>query len=280
MWQLAPVDAAAGDLKKQVGNVIKSLTAKYRFQTLGEYRALLSLYNIGVEKVEGENHGHQYTGLVYSALDAEDNRVGKPLKSSLFGKSYGFEALEQKMKKSGEEIKTQGTAAASIRAAVAAPLAEARTGGEFRAQLRVKGIDIVLRYGNGNRLFGVTFIDRNSRIVINGSALGKEFSANALSARFADFAMASREDLKPATPVPLLAVNDKDVPATVSPIIRSVSDDRLSDSLSATPDMSPIGDAAGSLFSILTPEPDGQSNDSQPKRIRPKKKKRKYGRQM
>ncbi|WP_286860372.1 hypothetical protein [Proteiniphilum sp. UBA5510] len=80
----------------------------YRFQSLGEYRALLSLYNIGVEKVEGDNQGHQYTELVYSALDADGNRVGKPLKSSLFGESYGIGALEQIMKKSSEEIKAGG----------------------------------------------------------------------------------------------------------------------------------------------------------------------------
>jgi hypothetical protein len=83
----------------------------YKFQSLGEYWALLSLSNIGVEKVEGNNQGHQYTGLVYSALDTDGNRVGKPLKSSLREKSYDIEALEQSMKKFGEEIKVVGQAA-------------------------------------------------------------------------------------------------------------------------------------------------------------------------
>ena len=42
---LRKVDASAGDVKKQAGNVIKELNHKYKFQTMGEYRALLSLYN-------------------------------------------------------------------------------------------------------------------------------------------------------------------------------------------------------------------------------------------
>ena len=266
-WQLSPVDASRGDLKKQVANVIKPLVTMYKFQSLGEYRALLSLYNIGVEKIEGSNQGLKYTGLVYSALDADGNRVGKPLKSSLFGKSYGIEASEQTMKKSAEEIKAGGQAA-KTKALVSSSLAGSCTGGEFRADLQGKGIDLVLRYGNGERLFGVTFIDHNSRTVLNGSALGKEFSANALSSRFSDFSTASREDLQPGPSEP------------AKEVLRSFMQTALDDKQPATVkdrggDDSPVG----SLLSVLTPEPD-QYNDNQPMPKRKKKKKRRYGRQV
>ena len=43
------MDASAGDVKKQVGNTLKALNGQYRFQTMGEYRALLFLYNLTVE---------------------------------------------------------------------------------------------------------------------------------------------------------------------------------------------------------------------------------------
>ena len=39
---LHKVDVSAGDVKKQAGNVVKELNRRYRFQTMGEYRALLS----------------------------------------------------------------------------------------------------------------------------------------------------------------------------------------------------------------------------------------------
>lgn len=197
VWRLTPVDAAAGNQKKQTGNVIKSLTEMYRFQSVSEYRALLSLYNIGVEKIEGDNKGLRYTGLVYSALDKEGNRAGKPLKSSLFSKKYGIEALEKAMQKSKEEVKVKG-AVADIRTKIAASISNVDTGKGFRVQLRDKGIDLVLRRNEAGRIYGATFIDHNSRTVLNGSALGKEFSANAIAARFPDFATASREELRPA----------------------------------------------------------------------------------
>ena len=191
-WRLAPVDASAGDLKRQVGNVVKHLTDAYGFHSLPGYRALLSLYNVGVEKVEGDNWGNRYAGLVYSVLDADGNRVGQPLKSSLFGKKYGIAHLEGRM----QEVKTKGFPT-SIRTTVAASLDSSGSGGEFRTQLRERGIDLVLRYGNGDRLFGTTLIDHNSRTVLNGSALRKDFAANALAERFLDIATASQENKRP-----------------------------------------------------------------------------------
>ena len=63
LWQLTPIDLVQGSLKKQISAVINSLVAMYQFQTLGEYRALLSLYNIGLEEVKGEVRGKQYRKL-------------------------------------------------------------------------------------------------------------------------------------------------------------------------------------------------------------------------
>lgn len=267
-WQFSPVDASRSDLKKQVAGVVKPLATMYKFQSLGEYRALLSLYNIGVEKIEGNNQGHTYTGLVYSALDADGNRVGKPLKSSLFGKSYGIEALEQTMKKSGEEIKAGGQAV-KTKSLVSASLTSSHTGDEFLADLRGKGIDLVLRYGNGERLFGVTFIDHNSRTVLNGSALGKEFSANALDSRFADFS-AKENRHKDILPVPSTPVHENQIP-----VMQSADEKQPQSAKGYSGDDSPVG----SLLSVLTPEPDQYGND-QPAPTKRKKKKRRYGRQM
>jgi hypothetical protein len=171
------------------------------------------------------------------------------------------------MKKSGEEIKAGGQAA-KTKALVSASLAGSRTGGEFRADLQGKGIDLVLRYGNGGRLFGVTFIDHKSRTVLNGSALGKEFSANALGTRFADFSTASREDLQagPSTPAK----------EALHPSVQSTPDDKQPATVKGHGgDDSPVG----SLLSVLTPETD-QHNNNEPTPAKKKKKKRRYGRQV
>ena len=261
IWQLSPVDASGGNLKSQVANVIKLLSEMYSFQSLGEYRALLSLYNIGIEKVEGSNKGHRYMGLVYSALDTEGKRAGKPLKSSLFGKSQGIVHLEERMKKSGETIKS-GKIAETTKTAISGALKTCHTESTLRKALQEKGIDMVLRRSDTGRIYGATFIDHNTRTVLNGSRMGKKFSANALNELFAD--NSHREDLH--------------TPSIKTPHSQNNPIANHQDML-PMPDFSGITETAGNLFSILTPDIFRQhDSESLPKRRR--KKKKKYGRQI
>lgn len=84
------VDIGKGDMKKQIASVLLSVATRYRFQTMGEYRALLSFYNIHVEETRGKVGEREYHGLVYSATDDKGNKVSNPFKASLFGKSTGY----------------------------------------------------------------------------------------------------------------------------------------------------------------------------------------------
>ena len=52
-WKLRPVDAARGDIRRQIADTVKPLLKLYRFQSMGEFRALLSLYNIGMGGSQG-----------------------------------------------------------------------------------------------------------------------------------------------------------------------------------------------------------------------------------
>ena len=180
---LHPVNPDTGDIKKQVGNTVKAVFATYQFQTIGELRALLSLYNLTVEEVRGNVKGEDYNGLVYSAIDKEGNKVGNPFKSSLFGKSVGNEALQKKAMTSKEGIK-QRNLTEPTRKALEDALKRTYDKDEFVGMLKEKGIDCVFRYTDEGRLYGATFIDHRTRCVLNGSRMGKAFSANALDQHF------------------------------------------------------------------------------------------------
>ena len=61
-------------------------------------------------------------------------------------------------------------------------------------QVRALGADVYFRINDRGRIYGVTFIDHRSGIVVNGSRLGKAYSANV----FADWFGATksqRQDL-------------------------------------------------------------------------------------
>lgn len=180
---LRKVDTCVGDVKKQVGNIVKAISGQYHFQTMGEYRALLSLYNMTVEEAHGNVRGREYHGLVYSATDDKGNKVGNPFKSSLFGKSVGYEAVQKKFARSKQEIKDRKFADMTKRT-VLSVLEGTYDKEKFVATLKGKGIDTVLRYTEEGRIYGATFIDHRTGCVLNGSRMGKELSANALQEHF------------------------------------------------------------------------------------------------
>lgn len=183
-WQFTPVDYTESNLKKQIAAVVKNAATKYRFQSLGEFRALLSLYSIGIEEVSGERDGIQYKGLIYVALDENGEKANTPpLKSSLFGKTVGPNELERRMERSAEKIKNDNSRERT-RHRVAEAMLEATSEETLRERLKDRNIDLFLRRNDTGRIVGVTFIDHENHCVMNGSRLGKEFSANALQERY------------------------------------------------------------------------------------------------
>lgn len=176
---LRKVDVSQGNAKRQVGNVLKALSGNYRFQSLGEYRTLLSIYNITVEETRGEVQGREYRGFVYCPTDDKGNKVGNPLKASRFGKYAGCDAFDKWCVASKSEIQEKELGKRT-KATVLAALRQTASKEELITVLKSKGIDTVLRETDTGRIYGATFIDHRTGCVLNGSRMGKELSANAI----------------------------------------------------------------------------------------------------
>ncbi|MRJ11270.1 relaxase [Ornithobacterium rhinotracheale] len=178
-----PVDYRKADIKSQLASIVRYIHKYYQFQSLGEYTALLKLLNIGTEKVEGELHGEHRQGLVYFALDENGEKVSNPFKSSLFGKKAGLPSLEKQMEKHKPHLKKQDKS--TLKQHIKNALKSTQSKAEFMKALVPHKISVVFRENDQGRLYGVTFIDHNSRCVWNGSRLGKDFSANFFHQYFA-----------------------------------------------------------------------------------------------
>lgn len=172
-----PVNYQTGDVKSQIASVVRYLPMYYKFQTLGEYNALLSLFNITTEKIEGELQGKIRYGLLYIPLNEKGERAGHPFKASLFGKNAGLPALELHFLESKEVLKNH-TAKLTIKAVVTTALQSTNDEKNFEKQLMEQGINVMVRRNDTGRIYGITFIDHNSRTVWNGSRLGAAFAAN------------------------------------------------------------------------------------------------------
>ena len=169
----------AGDIKRQLANIVKLVGMRWQFQTLGEYNAILSLYNIRCEATDGKVNGREYHGLVYFATNDAGETIANPFKASRLGKFASRSAVENKFERSATSINLKPS-----RRIISSVINGSSGKDDFIAKLREKGIDILIRENNDGRIYGVTFIDHNTHTVLNGSRLGREFSANAFERWF------------------------------------------------------------------------------------------------
>lgn len=203
----------SGDIKKQLANTVKLVAMRYRFRTPGEFNAVLGLFNVKCEQVDGRARGREYHGMVYFALDDNGNVIAAPLKGARLGKFASRTAIDNRFERAAREIEDRNLTTAT-RARVE-PILAASTGlDDFKTRLKEVGIDLVLRFTDEGRIYGVTFIDHNSMCVFNGSRLGREYSANAINERFNSAEGQQQTPPQPQkqtppvdTPVP---VNDED----------------------------------------------------------------------
>ena len=191
-----------GDIKRQVANTVKMVGMRYKFQTLGEYNAVLSLFNVRCDVADGRVNGREYHGLVYFATDADGNTIATPFKASRLGKFAGRDTIEGRFERAKDKIDIVPT-----KRKVADALAQSVGKDDFVEKLKAQNINVVFRYTDEGRIYGVTFIDHNTMSVLNGSRLGKEYSANALNARFNQGQQTnpqpSQTPVQPVVPVPV-----------------------------------------------------------------------------
>lgn len=178
---LKPIEYKKGDLKKQVSNTLKSLS-HYRFHSLTEYKGLLSLYNVTFEEVKGIHNDKSYHGIVYFVTNKDGEKVSKGFKSSLYGKEFGAAKLNTRILRTRKQDLKQEKGA--LKNKIFSCMQSSKNLRQLVDNLKKQNIDFVERRNDQGRLYGITYIDHNIKLAINGSGLGKEFSANYISQNF------------------------------------------------------------------------------------------------
>ena len=137
-----------------------------------------------MEEVRGEVGGREYHGFVYSATDAQGNKVGNPFKASKIDKSVGVDAIEKRFAYSAKKFKEEKKLSEMTKHSVEAVLKQTYHKDKFMELLKAKGMEVVFRHTADGRIYGATFIDHRTKCMFNGSRLGKNLSANALQEHF------------------------------------------------------------------------------------------------
>lgn len=179
-----PFDIEKGDIKQQMAKILHPVLSRYSFCSIGELNAVLQRYNLMAENTKTEYRGKRYDGIVYCALDSIGNKISTPINASDIGRGVGYAALQHKMELSREQMKSRFP---DIRSRILEVMRiSPKTTESFIAGLSKRGIDCVVRKNAQRRIYGITFIDNEKGLSVNGSRLGKGYAANVFNAYFND----------------------------------------------------------------------------------------------
>ena len=184
MKEVSKIDTTKGNIKEQVAETLLSVLKHYKFCSLGELNAILSRYHLTVEEVKTEFRGKKYDGLVYVPTDEKGNKAGTPIHASDIGRGVGYTAVQNRMQKSKQNVKPL---IPTVRNKVLQTMRTSpNTEKELRQRLEEQGLRVVIRKNESGRIYGITFIDDEQGVALNGSRLGKGYAANVFNGYFSN----------------------------------------------------------------------------------------------
>ena len=184
MKEMPKIDTTQRNIKEQVSNVVRMVLKHYHFCSLGELNAILSAYNLTVEEVKTEFRGKKYDGQVYVPTDDKGNKVSTPIHASDIGRGVGYTAVQNRMQKSRQAVKPL---IPTVRNKVLQTMRTSpNTEKELRQRLEEQGVRVAIRKNDNGRIYGITFIDDEQGVALNGSRLGKGYAANVFNGYFSN----------------------------------------------------------------------------------------------
>ena len=187
VYHLKPVNVqkviyGKSETKRAITNVLDAILLQYKYASLPELNAVLKQYNVMADRGSPDSRTYKSGGLVYRVLDEKGQKVGAPVKASAIYNKPTLKVLDQKFKINDQERQKH-----KPRLKNAIDLALAKRPGaslpELIQALQKEKIQVVLRQNDKGILYGMTYVDYQTKCVFNGSDLGKEYSAGGIQRR-------------------------------------------------------------------------------------------------
>jgi len=180
---IKPIDlqkALYGNLptKRAISNTVNAVISTYKFTSIAELNAVLKPFNVIADRGADDTQMFQKGGLIYSLLDTNGNKTGVPIKSSSL---YTKPTLAYLQKQFALHNDGRLPYKSELKEKIDRILTTKPSQKAFTEALQKQGVAVVLRQSATRQTYGITFVDHNSKTVFNGSDLGKNYSAKAIT---------------------------------------------------------------------------------------------------
>lgn len=180
--QVPKINYGKSPTKRAIVNVLNAVLTKYKYASLAELNAVLKLYNLTADRGKEGGIIFRKKGLVYRVLDEKGNKIGVPVKASSIYSKPTLSYLETKFIEN-EQMKQQFKK--SLKTSIDWIMVKRPKSLEaFKQSLEKEKIGLAIRQNDNGIVYGLTYIDHNTKSVFNGSDIGKEYSAKGILEKF------------------------------------------------------------------------------------------------
>ena len=170
------------ETKRAITNVLDAVLPHYKYTSLAELNAVLKQYNVLADRGSEESRIYKKGGLVYRILNEKGERVGVPVKASLIYNKPTLPFIKASFAQNNE---TRQRYKQRVKNRIDFSFAKQSkpTLQTLQQTLQKEGIYIQIRQNDAGIIYGLTYVDHQTKCVFNGSDLGKQYSANAMQQR-------------------------------------------------------------------------------------------------
>ncbi|TKB97261.1 relaxase/mobilization nuclease domain-containing protein [Pedobacter cryotolerans] len=170
--------------KQTINSIVLSVRQGYAFTSLAEFNAILGQFNIRADRGREATTMFEKKGLLYSILDEKLNPIGVPIKASSFHDQPTLKNLEKDFQE-GMDKRKPFKENLKKRIDWVVQKYNNLTRSTLVNELAKQQIGVVFRQNDKGMIYGLTFVDHKLKTVFNGSDLGKDYSARAVTEKFA-----------------------------------------------------------------------------------------------
>lgn len=168
--------------KKSISDVVREVIRSYKFTSLPEFNAVLMQFNVLADRGSEESRMFKHRGLVFRVLNDHGEKVGVPVKASILPGKPILPELEKHFNTNELLRRPHKERLIGIIDEILST-SRKQTTLDFSNALNKHSVLTYFRTNDEGRIYGITFVDNKSKVVFNGSDLGKRYGAKAILER-------------------------------------------------------------------------------------------------